>query len=143
MDVPEHLRFNWLRDKDIQERKLWVKEFQNSDNILGQVIAEVFIRRDAHWETSKDSDKQGNTAPRTNAPPAVDKPELKRRKTNTFQQQQQQQQPQAKGDQGGKPGKGQGAGKGGNQPLPFHQKFGKKIATQTKNGTPICPARNL
>ena len=50
MEVPEHQRLEWLRQKDQAERALWVKHFQQSSNTLGQVIRPVHNLRDAHWE---------------------------------------------------------------------------------------------
>jgi len=133
MEVPDSSRLAWLRDKDQQERALWVKQFQNSDRTLGQVIASVYDLRDAHWEYSKQQQQPVRGAD-------FEHP-IKRRRGSDQQQQQ--------GAQGGAPllaikdkkniGKGDGKGKGNGKPLPYYSKFGKQVASETKNGTKLCP----
>jgi hypothetical protein len=114
MEVPEGSRLAWLRDKDTQERSLWVKHFQNSERTLGQVITSVYDLRDAHWEFSKPQH-----------PAALadgERPEIKRRRGADQHQYQQ-------GAQGGATllaikdkkitGKGDTKGKGDGKPLPY------------------------
>ena len=56
-------------------------------------------------------------------------------------------QPQQQGTQGGSPllaikdrtRGGKDGGKGDGKPLPYYSKFGKQIASETKDGTKICP----
>ena len=128
LEVPEHQRLDWLRQKDQAERALWVKHFQQSNHTLGQVIRMVYDLRDAHWEYQQ--------APKPQGPPAYERPEIKRRKTDDQASAAAAKSPGAKGAKA--TGKGTGGGPD-DHPLPYFTKFGKKIAKETKNGTKICP----
>ena len=127
LEVPEGHRLAWLRDKDTQERSLWVKHFQNSSRSLGQVISMVYDLRDAHWEYSK----QHQSSYSHNQ----EKPELKRRRSNESYNANPGGSPLAIKD---KPSGGKDSGKG-DKPLPYYSKFNRQIASETRNGIKFCP----
>ena len=50
MLLPEASRLAWLEGKDIAERAVWVSQFREGDESLGQVIHSVMEKRGAHWD---------------------------------------------------------------------------------------------
>ena len=50
MLLPEASRLAWLEGKDIAERAVWVSQFREGDESLGQVVHSVMERRGAHWD---------------------------------------------------------------------------------------------
>ena len=134
MEVPEHQRLDWLRQKDQAERALWAKHFQQSNHTLGQVIRMVYNLRDAHWEYQ---------APIKVQPPQVadygqgDTPDPKRRKFALWSPPP----PQGKG-KGANKGKAPWTARQGEDkpPLPHTIKYGNAVATETAQGIKICEA---
>jgi hypothetical protein len=51
MLVPEVSRLQWLEERDIAERSVWVSQFREGDESLGQVVQAVMDKRGAHWDT--------------------------------------------------------------------------------------------
>ena len=51
MMVPEASRLAWLEGRDIAERAVWVSQFREGDESLGQVVQSVMEKRGAHWDT--------------------------------------------------------------------------------------------
>jgi len=51
MLVPEVSRLAWLEGRDIAERSVWVSQFREGDESLGQVVQSVMDKRGAHWDT--------------------------------------------------------------------------------------------
>jgi hypothetical protein len=51
-DVPEARRADWLERMDVAERAVWVSQFREGSQSIGQVIQDVYTKRDAHWEVS-------------------------------------------------------------------------------------------
>ena len=51
MLVPEASRLIWLDGRDIAERAVWVSQFREGDETLGQVVQSVMDKRGAHWDT--------------------------------------------------------------------------------------------
>jgi hypothetical protein len=51
MLVPEVSRLQWLEERDIAERSVWVSQFREGDESLGQVVLSVMDKRGAHWDT--------------------------------------------------------------------------------------------
>ena len=51
MLVPEASRLQWLEERDIAERSVWVSQFREGDESLGQVVQSVMDKRGAHWDT--------------------------------------------------------------------------------------------
>jgi hypothetical protein len=49
--VPEASRLAWLEERDIAERAIWVSQFREGDEPLGQVVQSVMEKRGAHWDT--------------------------------------------------------------------------------------------
>ena len=49
--VPEASRLAWLESRDIAERSVWVSQFREGSEPLGQVVQSVFEKRGAHWDT--------------------------------------------------------------------------------------------
>ena len=51
MTVPEASRLAWLESRDISERAVWVSQFREGNEPLGQVVQSIFEKRGAHWDT--------------------------------------------------------------------------------------------
>ena len=51
MLVPEASRLAWLEGRHIAERAVWVSQFREGDESLGQVVQSVMEKRGAHWDT--------------------------------------------------------------------------------------------
>jgi hypothetical protein len=51
MSMPEASRLAWLEGRDIAERAVWVSQFREGDEPLGQVVQAVMEKRGAHWDT--------------------------------------------------------------------------------------------
>jgi len=50
MLIPEASRLSWLEGKDIAERAVWVSQFREGAESLGQVVHSVMEKRGAHWD---------------------------------------------------------------------------------------------
>ena len=48
--VPEASRLAWLESRDIAERAVWVSQFREGSEPLGQVVQSIFEKRGAHWD---------------------------------------------------------------------------------------------
>lgn len=51
MSLPEGSRLAWLEGRDVAERAVWVSQFREGDESLGQVVQSVMDKRGAHWDT--------------------------------------------------------------------------------------------
>ena len=51
MTVPEASRLTWLESRDISERSVWVSQYREGSEPLGQVVQSVMEKRGAHWDT--------------------------------------------------------------------------------------------
>ncbi len=51
MTVPEASRLAWLENRDISERSVWVSQFREGNEPLGQVVQSIMEKRGAHWDT--------------------------------------------------------------------------------------------
>ena len=51
MTVPEASRLAWLEARDISERSVWVSQYREGSEALGQVVQSVMEKRGAHWDT--------------------------------------------------------------------------------------------
>ena len=51
MKVPESSRLAWLEGNDIAERAVWVSQFREGNEPLGQVVQTIMGKRGAHWDT--------------------------------------------------------------------------------------------
>jgi hypothetical protein len=51
MTVPEASRLAWLESRDISERSVWVSQFREGNEPLGQVVQSIMEKRGAHWDT--------------------------------------------------------------------------------------------
>ncbi len=49
---PASKRLAWLQRADHQERSEWCRRFRSSSLSLGQVVAEIYKERDAHWSAT-------------------------------------------------------------------------------------------
>jgi hypothetical protein len=52
---PEASRLAWLEERDIAERAVWVSQFREGDETLGQVVQAVMEKRGAHWDVVRPS----------------------------------------------------------------------------------------
>ena len=70
--MPMQKRLQWLQDRDVEERSEWVSKFRESTIPLGQVIHEVYMSRDAHWNspgtTTSEKPSAAPTAASTKSP---------------------------------------------------------------------------
>ena len=53
--MPEASRLAWLEERDIAERAVWVSQFREGDEPLGQVVQAVMEKRGAHWDVVRPS----------------------------------------------------------------------------------------
>jgi hypothetical protein len=63
--IPAGQALAWLQTKDEEERTLWVERYRSSDLTFGQVVKEVFIRREAAWDVPAQIRAQLAESPRT------------------------------------------------------------------------------
>ena len=71
-------RLAWLQNRDLEERAEWVSMFRESTKPLGEIIVEVFNRRDAHWAAPPGNEPmtppaKSNLAVVTSTPPPLSK----------------------------------------------------------------------
>ena len=60
--LPAFMAHEWVRERDVAERTLWVEMHRASTRPLGQIIKEVYDRREAQWDLPAQ-------VPRKEAPP--------------------------------------------------------------------------
>ena len=48
--IQENQRLAWLEKVDVQERSIWVSQFRDGAETIGQVVKNVMERRSTHWE---------------------------------------------------------------------------------------------
>ena len=48
--LPEASRLAWLEQRDVSERAVWVSQFREGEETLGQVVQSVMEKRGAHWD---------------------------------------------------------------------------------------------
>ena len=61
-------RLAWLQSRDLEERAEWVSLFRESTKSLGEIIVEVYNRRDAHWAAPPGNEPM---TPPAKTPPAA------------------------------------------------------------------------
>ena len=69
--LPPHRALEWLEDRDMREREVWVDRFRNGSATLGQVIQDVYREREAVWEPPEETPRRSlppPAAPRREAP---------------------------------------------------------------------------
>ena len=106
--------FNWLVDRDEQERSLWVERFRNTKEDLGAIIQAKMESRDSMWQPLGKPDAATNS-----------------NSSQVWTDQQMQFQPATKGKGKGKGAKDKGAGSANVVPGRFARSF--------QNGTILCP----
>ena len=77
MSMPEASRLAWLEGRDIAERAVWVSQFREGDEPLGQVVQTIMEKRGAHWDTpiyGQNSGVRPNPAPQYQQPRAAYEP---------------------------------------------------------------------
>ena len=105
----------WIMQRDEAEREMWVDRFRNSSDTLGEVIAAIFVTREAMWEVP----------PEAQSRPA--------RLTDSYD-------PQSSKPKGGRSDRPKGDGKGdrgkGNGKVTLLPS--KKVAMQLNDGSKLC-----
>ena len=67
--LPTHVAFTWIKQRDEAERQLWIEMHRTSDQTLGKIIKEIFNKREAVWEISRDIADQLNRSSVKSAAP--------------------------------------------------------------------------
>ena len=108
--IPEMQRVAWLERIDVAERAVWVSQFREGTETLGQVVQSVMDRRGAHWEAPLNAatlEQGAKVMDRRGAHWEMPQDESQ----SHYGRDQQQQQPQRRSD-GGMGSKGGRGGKG-------------------------------
>ena len=48
--LPAHMALDWVRERDVAERTMWIEQHRATQKTLGVVIQETYERREAQWD---------------------------------------------------------------------------------------------
>ena len=65
-ELPPSQALEWLQKRDEDERTKWIERYRSSSLTFGQVVKEIYEKREAMWEVPKQDKPQ---RPATRAPP--------------------------------------------------------------------------
>lgn len=52
--LPSHAALEWVRERDLAERTMWVEQHRVTGKSLGTIIRETYDRREAQWDLPQD-----------------------------------------------------------------------------------------